>query len=78
MTADRTITGKTIGVTNLEITTGKITDGIIIENKGIEIGVEAGMVTEIITEIVQERDLSEVGILVETGVGKDSHDHNLE
>ena len=39
---------------------------------------EVGIVTEITKEIVKERDLCEVGILVEIEVGKDSHDHDLE
>ena len=54
--------------------------GIIIKNKGLEIGVqvEVGIVTEVNTEIIQGRDLSEVEILVEIGIWKDSHDHDLE
>ena len=81
-----TITGKMIGeiVTDkiieeitIEITIGTIIDKIIIEVKGIEIGVqvEVGMVTEVITEIIQGK---EVEILVVIGIGKDSHDHDLE
>ena len=80
MTTDRTIREMTTDEIIIEIITGKTIDELIIENKGIEIGVEveAGIVTEITTEIVQERTLSKVGILVEIGVGKDNHDHNLQ
>ena len=84
-----TITGKMIGeiVTDkiieevtIEVTICKIMDEIIIEKKGIEIGVqvEVGIVTEVITEIIQGKDLSEVEILVEIGIRKDSHNHDLE
>ena len=77
MTTGRTITGKIIDETILEITTGKVIDGIIMESKCIEIGVkvEVGIVIEIITEIVQEKDLREVGTLLEIEVGKDKHTH---
>ena len=75
-----TVTDKIIEETAIEVAIGKIMNEIIIENKGIEIGVqvEVGIVTGVITEIVQGKDLSKVEILVEIGIGKDSHDHNLE
>ena len=75
-----TVTDRIIEEPTLEVTTGKIMDEIIIESKGIEIGVqvEVGIVSEVITEIIQGRDLSKVEILAEIGIGKDSHDHELE
>ena len=66
-----TVTDKIIEEITIEVTIGKIRDEIIIENKGIEIEVASA-------EIIERRYLSEVEILVEIGIGKDSHNHDLE
>ena len=73
-----TITDKIIEGTTIEITIGKTMDMIIIGTKGIEIEVQVETTTGVITEIIQGKDLSEVEILAEIGVGKDSHNNVLE
>ena len=75
-----TITDKITEETTIEVTIDKIMHKIIIESRGIGIGVqvEVGIITEVITEIIQGRYLNEVEILVETEIGKDSHNHDLE
>ena len=39
---------------------------------------EVGIVAEVMTEIIQGRNFSKVEILVEIGIGKNSHDCDLE
>ena len=72
------ITDRITEGTAIEVTIGKIMDMIVIENRGTGIEVQVGITAEVTTEIIQGKDLSEVEILVEIGVGKDSHNHNLE
>ena len=67
---DRTIIGMTTDKIIIEITTGKTTEDIVIEIKGLEIGVLVGIVTKTITEIAQERTVSDIENLGETEVGK--------
>ena len=79
MTTDRTIIGMTTDGTIIEITIGKAIEKIVIENQDLGIEVEVEMDVEITTEIIQERTVRETGgNLVETEVGKDSCNQELE
>ena len=69
---------RTIEVTAIEITTGRTMDVIIIETRGIGKEVKVGTTTCVITGTIPGKDLSEVEIQGEIGVGKDSPDHDLE
>ena len=76
---DITITEKTTDRTVIEMTIGKTIEKIVIEIQDLGIEVEVQMDIEITTEIIQERPLNETGgILVETEVGKDNCDQELE
>ena len=76
---DRTIIRMATDGTIIEITIGKTIEKIVIGIKDPGIEVEVGMDVEMSTEIIQDRTLNETGgILVETEVGKDSHEKDLE
>ena len=78
MMIGETFTDKIVEGTTIDVTIDKIMDVIPIGIKGIGKEVQGGTATRVVTEIIQGKDLSEVEILAEIGVGKDSHDHDLE
>ena len=78
MMIGETGTYKIIEGTTIEATTDKTMDALIIGTRGIGIEVQAGTTAGVTTETIQGKDLSEVEILAEIGVGKNSHNHNLD
>ena len=75
---DRTITGEITYRTIIEITLGKTVGKKDIEIQELKIETVVEMDVEIITEAFQERILTEVEVLVETEVERDSHIQEIE